>query len=132
MLKNYKGEVFLSYEFSSEENKSFSRLANQILFNASLFMIGGILFYVLGLVKIMNAYDANITPALSYFINGILQFAIGISIIRSYDNFNNITKTEGSDIHELITALKDLNFAFKLTALFVVLVILLEYYIGLI
>jgi len=95
-------------------------------------MIGGILFYVLGLVKIMNAYDANITPALSYFINGILQFAIGISIIRSYDNFNNITKTEGSDIHELITALKDLNFAFKLTALFVVLVILLEYYIGLI
>jgi hypothetical protein len=117
------------YEFNEQENKVFRKLSRHILINAFLFMLGGLLFYVLALVNIANA---EITPAVSFFFDGILQFAIGLSIIRSYDNFNNIISTEGSDIPELIQGLKDLDFSFRLTSFFVVLIIVIEYALGMI
>ena len=117
----------VGYEFKEEENKIFRKLSRQIILNAFLFMLGGLFFYILAIVKI----GANqITPAISFFLDGILQFAIGISIIRSYDNFNNITKTEGSDIRELLQGIRDLDVSFKLTAFIVVLVIIVEYSLG--
>ena len=115
------------YEFNEEENKIFRSLSRQIIFNAFFWMLGGLLFYILAFVSIANA---DITPAVSFFLDGILQFAIGLSIIRSYDNFNNITNTEGSDIHELIQGLRDLDVSFKLTAFLVFCVIIVEASLG--
>ena len=117
------------YEFNEEENKIFRSLSRQIIFNAFFWMLGGLLFYILAFVSIANA---DITPAVSFFLDGILQFAIGLSIIRSYDNFNNITNTEGSDIHELIQGLRDLDVSFKLTAFLVFCVIIVEASLGMI
>ena len=117
------------YEFNEEENKIFRSLSRQIIFNAFFWMLGGLLFYILAFVNIANA---DITPAVSFFLDGILQFAIGLSIIRSYDNFNNITNTEGSDIHELIQGLRDLDVSFKLTAFLVFCVIIVEASLGMI
>ena len=115
------------YEFNEQENKIFRSLSRQIIFNAFFWMLGGLLFYILAFVNIANA---DITPAVSFFLDGILQFAIGLSIIRSYDNFNNITNTEGSDIHELIQGLRDLDVSFKLTAFLVICVIIVEASLG--
>ena len=116
-----------TYEFNEQENKIFSKLSRQIIINSFLWMLGGLLFYVLAFVNLSNG---DVTPAISFFLDGILQFAIGLSIIRSYDNFNNITNTEGSDIHELIQGLRDLDVSFKLTAFLVVCVIIMEFSLG--
>ena len=122
-------EIQSNYEFTADENKVFSKLSRQIIFNSFLWMLGGILFYILAFV---NISQAQVTPGISFLLDGILQFAIGLSIIRSYDNFNNITKTEGSDIKELLQGLRDLDVSFRLTAFLVVCVIIIEYSLGMI
>ena len=122
-----ESEIQPTYEFNEQENKAFRKLSRQIFINSFLWMIGGLLFYVLAFVNIFND---EITAAISFFLDGILQFIIGLSIIRSYDNFNNITKTEGSDIHELIQGLRDLDVSFKLTAFLVICVIIVEASLG--
>ena len=94
------------YEFTAEENRVVDRVRRKLQHIA-------ILFLALGALQLVESFLLT-DPAARWTSMGsaILLLALGWLFWRPLDNFRRIVTTEGRDIREVITALKDLRLAY--------------------
>jgi hypothetical protein len=94
------------YEFTAEENQVVAQVSSKLRHIA-------ILFLALGVLQLVEAF--MLTDPAGRWINvgaAVLLLALGWLFWRPLDNFRRIITTQGSDIREVITALKDLRMAY--------------------
>ena len=95
------------YEFTSEQNETFDKLANSLQRFAIIFGIWGALFVVMGVLDFTGA--ATPLGGLISAIAGIAIVIMAFLFLKPVQNFRRITTTEGQDISELLSALRLLN-----------------------
>ena len=114
------------YEFNDKENQIIGTLAQLLKIVGILFIINGVfafMDYIMG-EALSNLMAGEITEIHQFVIN-IIFVIIGITLFRPTDNLKRIVTTQGNDIQELMTALKELNSGFNIIVyLFVILVIM--------
>lgn len=94
------------YEFTAEENHHIDQLRRKLQHVAILFM-------VLGALQLIESFMLTDPPGRWISVGGaILLLALGWLFWRPLDNFRRIISTEGQDIREVVTAIKDLRAAF--------------------
>jgi len=94
------------YEFTAEENRVVDQVRRKLQHIA-------ILFLALGALQLADSFPLT-DPVGRWTSVGaaILLLALGWLFWRPLDNFRRIITTEGCDIREVITALKDLRVAY--------------------
>ena len=110
------------YEFTSEQNETFDKLATSLQRFAIIFGIWGALFVVMGVLD----FTGGAIPfgGLVSAIAGIAIVIMAFLFLKPVQNFRGITTTEGQDISELLTALKLLNSSHNLLRLILGLIFL--------
>ena len=94
------------YEFTAEENRHIDQVRRKLQHIALLFL-------VLGVLQLIGSF--LLTDPTGRWISlgsAILVLALGWLFWRPLDNFRRIITTEGQDIREVITAIKDLRAAY--------------------
>lgn len=94
------------YEFTAEENRHIDQVRRKLQHIA-------VLFLVLGALQLIESFLLT-DPAGRWISVGsaILLLALGWLFWRPLDNFRRIISTEGQDIREVVTAVKDLCAAY--------------------
>jgi hypothetical protein len=94
------------YEFTAEENRVIDQVRRKLQHIAVLFLI-------LGVLQLIGSFLLT-DPAGRWISLGsaILLLALGWLFWRPLDNFRRIISTEGQDIREVVTAIKDLRAAY--------------------
>ncbi len=94
------------YEFTAEENRYIDQVRRKLQHIA-------VLFLVLGALQLIESFLLT-DPAGRWISVGsaILLLALGWLFLRPLDNFRRIISTEGQDIREIVTAIKDLRVAY--------------------
>jgi hypothetical protein len=94
------------YEFTAEENRHIDQVRRKVQHIA-------VLFLVLGALQLVESFLLK-DPTGRWISVGsaILQLALGWLFWRPLDNFRRIISTEGRDIREIVTAMKDLRAAY--------------------
>ncbi len=94
------------YEFTAEENRHIDQVRRKLQHIA-------LLFVVLGALQLIESFLLT-DPAGRWISVGsaLLLLALGWLFWRPLDNFRRIITTEGQDIREVITAIKDLRAAY--------------------
>ena len=94
------------YEFSAEENRLVDQVRRKLQHVA-------ILFLVLGALQLIESFMLS-DPTGRWISLGsaILVLALGWLFWRPLDNFRRIVSTQGQDIREVVTAIKDLRAAY--------------------
>lgn len=94
------------YEFTAEENRHIDQVRRKLQHIA-------VLFLVLGALQLIESFLLT-DPAGRWISVGsaLLLLALGWLFLRPLDNFRRIVTTEGQDIREVITAIKDLRAAY--------------------
>jgi hypothetical protein len=94
------------YEFNAEENRLIEHLARKLLHIA-------ILFLVLGVLQLVESFMlADPTGRWISLAVAILVLGLGWLFMRPLDNFRRVVSTEGHDMREIVTAIKDLRTAY--------------------
>jgi hypothetical protein len=94
------------YEFTAEENRVVDQVSRKLKHIA-------ILFLALGALQLADAFMlTDPTGRWTSMGAALLLLLLGWLFWRPLDNFRRIITTEGSDIREVITALKDLRLAY--------------------
>jgi hypothetical protein len=94
------------YEFTAEENRNVDQVRHKLRHVA-------ILFLVLGALQLIDSFMlADTTGRWISLGSAILLLALGWLFWRPLDNFRRIVTTQGQDIREVLTALKDLRAAY--------------------
>ena len=94
------------YEFTAEENRNIDQVRRKLQHIA-------VLFLVLGALQLIESF--LLTDPTGRWISlgsAFLQLALGWLFWRPLDNFRRIISTEGQDIREVVTAVKDLHAAY--------------------
>jgi hypothetical protein len=94
------------YEFTAEENRHIDQVRRKLQHIALLFL-------VLGVLQLIGSF--LLTDPTGRWISlgsALLLLALGWLFWRPLDNFRRIITTEGQDIREVITAIKDLRAAY--------------------
>lgn len=94
------------YEFTAEENRHIDQVRRKLQQIA-------VFFLVLGALQLIESFLLT-DPAGRWISVGsaILLLALGWLFWRPLDNFRRIISTEGQDIREVVTAIKDLRAAY--------------------
>ena len=94
------------YEFTAEENRHIDQVRRKLQHIAVLFLL-------LGVLQLIGSFLLT-DPAGRWISVGsaILLLALGWLFWRPLDNFRRIISTEGQDIREVVTAIKDLRAAY--------------------
>jgi hypothetical protein len=90
-----KNNERIEYEFEEEHNQVFIELANAMRLVAIALIFVGIATMVIGIMDTFDILD---------ILDGITWILMGVIFYLPINNFLKITKEEGSDIRELITA----------------------------
>lgn len=94
------------YEFTAEENRHIDQLRTKVQHIA-------ILFVVLGVLQLVQSFlVADPTGRWISLAGAVLLLVLGWLFFRPLDNFRRIVSTEGQDIREVVTAIKDLRTAY--------------------
>jgi len=94
------------YEFTAEENTHVDQLRRKLQHVA-------ILFLVLGVLQLIESFLLKDPTGRWISMGGaILLLALGWLFWRPLDNFRRIISTEGQDIREVVTAIRDLRAAY--------------------
>ena len=94
------------YEFTAEENRHIDQIRRKVLHIALLFLVLG------GLQLVQSFLLADPTQRWISLGASLLLLALGWLFFRPLDNFRRIVTTEGQDIREVVTAIKDLRAAY--------------------
>jgi hypothetical protein len=94
------------YEFTAEENRHINQVRGKLLHIAVLVLILGVLQLIASFLLTEPA-DRWISLG-----SAILLLALGWLFLRPLDNFRRVVSTEGHDIREIVTAIKDLRAAY--------------------
>jgi hypothetical protein len=94
------------YEFTAEENRHINQVRRKLLHIA-------VLVLVLGALQLIASFLLT-DPADRWISLGIaiLLLALGWLFFRPLDNFRRVVSTQGHDIREIVTAIKDLRAAY--------------------
>jgi hypothetical protein len=94
------------YEFTAEENRVIDQVRRKLQHIAVLFLL-------LGVLQLIGSFLLT-DPAGRWISVGsaILLLALGWLFWRPLDNFRRIISTEGQDVREVVTAIKDLRAAY--------------------
>jgi len=94
------------YEFTAEENRVIDQVRRKLQHIAVLFLL-------LGVLQLIGSFLLT-DPAGRWISVGsaILLLALGWLFWRPLDSFRRIISTEGQDIREVVTAIKDLRAAY--------------------
>lgn len=107
----------MTYEFNAEDSIIIKNVATRAVVQALLLGFGG---FIALLVEVINADDNSTGIVVWLSIQAILQIGIGILFFRPSDNFRRVAITEGKDVEELMTGLKELSWGFKMIAIIVI------------
>lgn len=99
-----------NYEFSEQENKSFSGLYNRLNYFTILTVISGI-FVAIDAYIVLAYLNSNI-GALQVLGIGLFYVVLGVILRRPLDNIKNIITTKDKDISELMIVIDDFKQAF--------------------
>ena len=94
------------YEFTAEENRHIDQLRRKLQHISILFLILG----VLQLIESFMLPDP--TGRWISLAAAILILGLGWLFMRPVDNFRRVVTTDGQDIREVVTAIKDLRAAY--------------------
>ena len=94
------------YEFTAEENRHIDQLRRKLQHISMLFLLLG----VLQLVESFMLPDP--TGQWISLAAAVLILVLGWLFMRPVDNFRRVVSTEGQDIREVVTAIKDLRAAY--------------------
>ncbi|HEV7558062.1 MAG TPA: hypothetical protein VGO00_21490 [Kofleriaceae bacterium] len=109
------------HEFSEEHNREFSKLAGAMKFVALVMFILGVVYMILGVLSM----SAPIV-ALLEIGRAVIFMVIGGWLWSAATSFNDIVKTEGNDVMNLMYAMRKLRSVYTLQAwLFVIACILI-------
>jgi hypothetical protein len=104
------------YEFSDTQNELFEKLANALQRFALIFGIWSAMFVVMALLDMIMPSLDNISGGIQSYIGPVVSIVIGIACViiavmfmKPVQNFRRITTTSGTDISELLEALRSLN-----------------------
>ncbi len=111
------------YEFTSEQNKVISNVALRCKVNAVFLALWGLS----SLLKTGLSWGDRV-PLLSVvsIISGLVFVVMGVVFFRPSDNFQRVTTTEGNDITEVMTGLKELWGGFKLVSILIIVSLVLD------
>ena len=113
----------MSYEFSDADASIIKKVALRAKTQA-------ILLALIGIANILNIiinWEADNTTIMVFImIQGLLFIGMGIFFYRPSDNFENIDKTKGNDVGELMTGIKELSFGFLMLIIFIALLIVID------
>ncbi len=88
------------YEFTPQDDKVFKKLSRNMIILAVLIMLGGIATIIQFVVD---------SPRITTLANGLAYCAMAVAFFLPTDNFRRISSTQGSDIKELMIALKEID-----------------------
>ncbi|MHA1941363.1 MAG: hypothetical protein ACW97P_06525 [Candidatus Hodarchaeales archaeon] len=113
----------MTYEFRDEDANVIENVGNKAFFLALFFAFGGLI-----LIIIAGINEDNYSNGIVFWLvlQGILQVAIGILFLRPSDNFTNVATTEGRDIEELMTGLKEMAWGFKMFVYFLLATVIID------
>jgi len=111
------------YEFTPEQNKVIGHVALRCIVNAVLLALLGLV----GLVTAIMSFGEAV-PLLSIvgLLYGIVFITVGVTFFRPADNFRRVTTTQGNDITEVMTGLKELRGGFKLVSILIIVCLILD------
>ncbi len=117
------------YEFSQEQNKLIRSVAIRVVTQAVLLVLIGLtaVFQTVAIFK-----TAPLLNSMIWLVHSLVLITVGILFFRPSDNLKKIITTEGQDIPELITALGELSFAWKITSILVIAIVVLNIVISII
>lgn len=101
------------YEFNDEEAERIWLFGNKIAIIALALAVGAILGFFASILTLSG--EANIRD-IFLLIEYIFLVVIAFFLFRPSDNFKAIAESEGTDIDELMTGIKDFNVAFLVIA----------------
>ena len=94
------------YEFTEEENRHINQVRRKLKHIS-------ILFLLLGVLQLIQSFLlADETGRWISLAAAILLLGLGWLFMRPLDNFRRIITTQGQDIREVVTAIKDLRAAY--------------------
>lgn len=96
-----------SYEFDQAQNRLIQELSEKMRFVSYFLIALGVLFILLGIVRLR-------TGGLGSTIQGVLQVVIGFWTKQAAASFQLIVNTQGSDIQNLMGALRELRKLYSL------------------
>lgn len=98
------------YEFDSRENELIAKLAGAMRFVGTLALFGGFA------ATFLTFLDLIVTDSWNWamFINGIIDALIGRWLRDTAHFLDNVARTEGADIGNLMVALTDLTRIYEL------------------
>jgi hypothetical protein len=99
------------HEFSEEHNREFSKLAGAMKFVAIVMFIFGIIYMILGVMAMSAPVVALLTIG-----RGVIFVVIAGWLWSAATSFNDIVKTEGNDLMNLMFALRKLRSVYTLQA----------------
>jgi hypothetical protein len=108
-IKEYKS---IQYEFSDEENRQFSALADSMRVTASLMQLAGLGFVVLTCLTVahaMNASTNNYGPAVGLGAAALLCLCFGFWTGGAASSFRKIAETKNEDVWHLMNAVSSLR-----------------------
>ncbi|NET58154.1 MAG: hypothetical protein F6K47_18965 [Symploca sp. SIO2E6] len=112
----------VQYEFDSSQNELISDLAKKMSFVATLLIVTGILLLVSSLAGLILSFSLSaITDSI---INGVFMLFIGFWTRNAAKAFQNIVKTQGHDIENLMGALGELRKLYTLQYWLVILALI--------
>ncbi|MEM7118197.1 MAG: hypothetical protein AAF614_37565 [Chloroflexota bacterium] len=118
------------YEFTKQENVEIGKMTATLRWFAILFGLYAVSFLIWTIARVVMG-EGELIRDIGPAIAGLIAVGVAYLMYQPLDNFKRITTTEGNDISELMTGLKELTRAHKL--LRIVLVIFVVFYaIGLV
>ncbi len=93
------------YEFNKEQNNTIDSLGKNMGFLGIMMLVHGVLLLISGLMALGGGLT---TASLIPLIVGVIAVVAGVIFYRPTDNLRRIVKTEGNDISEMMTAMKEI------------------------
>ena len=110
-----------NYEFSEHDNVIIGRLAKWMLLFGIIILIGALTDAIPPIVEMINL-GVTASRITDLFL-GLVSLSFALAMILPTDNLRRIVKTEGNDLAELMTALKEFALYLGIALLLVVIAV---------
>lgn len=105
------------YEFNEPQNGVIGELAGAVTFVGTLLLISGVFQVVAGIIALVGGHFGQGGGAI---VQGILNIMLGNWTRGAGAAFDNIVKTQGNDIQNLMTALGELKQVYRVQRILII------------
>ncbi|MFX0093917.1 MAG: hypothetical protein ACFFBD_19415 [Candidatus Hodarchaeota archaeon] len=114
------------YEFSEEQNRIIKGVSIRCITQCVLLASIGVLIFLMAIVNFFNGVN-GLVITFSFVIQAICFVIMGVVFFRPADNLRNVVYTEGRDITEMMTAMRDLNGGFLVLIILIVITVIFDF-----